>query len=47
MGLLEDGVEMLPRGEEGVLSGAAVEDRLPVFCWRMKRAKRDGVLGFA
>lgn len=47
MGLLGDGVEMLPRGEEGVLSEAVVEDKLPVFCWRIKRAKRDGVLGLA
>lgn len=45
MGLLGAGVEMLPRGEEGVLSEAAVEDGMPVFCCRMKRAKRDGVLG--
>ena len=34
-------------GEEGV--GSALEGELaeppPVLCWRMKRARRDGVLG--
>lgn len=45
MGLLGEAVEKLPRGEEGVLSEAAVEDGLLVFCWRIKSAKRDGVLG--
>lgn len=43
----ERGAEGWPtRGEEGV--GSATEDGEgdePALCWRMKRARRDGVLG--
>lgn len=43
----ERGEETLPRGEEGVFSKPVEEGLVgpPELCCRMKRARRDGVLG--